>query len=88
MPPLVVLAGVVAVLARWLMWQAEQPGRLLPDLTSGRLALAMMLVSIVWVCAIFLADAVWGDAVSHWMGLLFPLVVVASAIRARRSFTA
>lgn len=87
-PPLIVLAGLVAVLARWLMWRGRQPGRL-PDLTSGRLALAMMLVSIVWVCAIFLADAVWGDDVAHWMALLLPMVVVASAIRFRRvPFTA
>ncbi|MCW5716624.1 MAG: hypothetical protein KIS68_02220 [Bauldia sp.] len=76
-PPLIVLAGFLAVLARWLIWKRKQPGRLSPHLTPGRLAMAMVLAAVLWTCAIFLADVVWGDSVSRWMAILFAIVLSA-----------
>ncbi len=84
--PLVVLAGFLAVLARWLTWKRQQPGHLAPAMTTGRLVLVIMLASLLGVCAIFLADVVWGDAVSQWMGLLFPIVLAASIVKLHRRF--
>lgn len=66
-PPLIVMAGFLTVLARWLMWKGKQPSRLSPDLTLGRRALATALVSVLWVSSFFLADAIWDDASSRWI---------------------
>jgi hypothetical protein len=80
-PPLIVLAGFLAVLIRWLRSKGTLPGRV----TSGRRTLVMMLASILWVCAIFLADAIWGDYVSRWMAIAFPiLLILFSAFRASK----
>jgi hypothetical protein len=85
-PPFIVLAGFLAVLARWLRSQGKQPGRLALHLTPGRLALATMLATVLWTCAIFFADAVWGDNVSRWMAILFPFILIwFSAFRASKS---
>ncbi len=83
-PPLIVLAGFLAVLARWLMWKGKRPDHLSLHLTPGRLALVTILVAVPWTCAIFIADAVWGDDVSRWMPILLPIILVwFSAFRAR-----
>jgi hypothetical protein len=85
-PPFIVLAGFLAVLARWLMSKGKQPSRLSLHWTPGRLALATMLATVLWTCAIFYADTVWGDNVSRWMAILFPFILICfSAFRARRS---
>ena len=76
-PPLIVLAGFLAVLARWLVWKRKEPSRLSLHLTPGRLAMAMVLAAVLWTCAIFLADVVWGDSVSRWMAILFAIVLLA-----------
>jgi hypothetical protein len=87
--PLLVVAGFLVVLARWLMWKGTRPLHLSPRWTPGRRSLATMLVSVLLVCAIFFADAVWGDAVSRWMGVLFLYVLFSLrallAIRLRTS---
>jgi hypothetical protein len=85
-PPLIVLAGFLAVLARWLSWKGKGPSPLSLPLTPGRMALAMVLAAILWTCAIFLADVIWGDDVPRWMAIGFLVVLIAfSAFRARRA---
>lgn len=75
-PPLIVMAGFLAVLARWLMSKGKRASRLSLQLTPGRLALATMLATVLGTCAIFLADAVWGDNVSRWTAILFPFILL------------
>jgi hypothetical protein len=83
-PPLIVFAGFLAVLTRWLMWKGKRLGQLSLHMTPGRVALATMLATVLWMGAIFLADAVWGDNVSRWMAILFPFLLIwFSAFRAR-----
>jgi hypothetical protein len=82
-PPSIVLAGFLAVLARWLMGKGRRAHPSLP-LTPARRMLVTILVAVLWVCAIFLADAIWGDRVSRWLALPVPVVLILfSAIRAR-----
>lgn len=83
-PPLIVLAGFLAVLARWLAERGPRAGhRPLPS-TAGRRVLVIILAAVLWTCAIFLADAIWGDRVSRWMAILFPTGLIGfSAIRSR-----
>lgn len=76
-PPLIVATGFLAVFARWLMWKGNQPSHLSYHSTPGRLVLATSLATVLWTCAIFFADAVWGDDVSRWMAILFAIVLVA-----------
>lgn len=80
-PPLIVLAGFLAVLARWGMekGKGQGPRRLSLPLTPGRLALATMLAAVLWTCAIFLADAAWGDDVSRRMAIVFTIVLIGFA---------
>lgn len=90
-PPLIVVAGFLAVLARWLMWKGKQaptrpmtaqPGRATARET-GRLAIATMLATVLWVSTIFLADSVWGDDIARKMAIAFPiLLIVFTAVRA------
>ena len=83
-PPLIVLAGFLAVVARWLMSGGKEPGRLSLQKTPSGLLLATMLAGVLWTCAIFFADAFWGDTVSRWMAILYAFVLVGfSAARAR-----
>lgn len=83
-PPFIVVVGFLAVLARWLMAQGKRPSRLSLHWTPGRRILATMLATVLWMCAIFFADAVWGDHVSRWMAIGFPFILIwFSAFRAR-----
>lgn len=82
--PAIVFGGFLAVLIRWLRWEKKQLRPLSRPMTPGRVTLATMLATVVWVSAIFLADALWGDHVSRWMAIVFPLVLIwLSAVRAR-----
>lgn len=74
--PLIVVAGFLVVLARWLMWKERQPSRLSPRFTPGRFAMATVFATVLWGCAIFITDALWGDAVSRPLGMLFPFVLI------------
>lgn len=82
--PFVALLGFLAVFTRWLIWKAPEIDRIAPSLTGGRLALASMLATVFAVCGIFIADTVWGDAVSRPMGILFPFALIIFAHRLRR----
>jgi hypothetical protein len=83
-PPLIVLSAFLAVLARWLLGRGTRASCLPRPLTPGRVVLVTILVTVLWTCAIFLVDAVWGDRVSRWMALVFPLGMIwFSAVRAR-----
>jgi hypothetical protein len=84
-PPLIVLAGFLAVAARWLMSEGKEPGRLSLQKTPGGLLLATMLAGVLWTCAIFFADAVWGDTVSRWMAILYAFVLVGFSVARARS---
>jgi hypothetical protein len=86
--PLIVLAGFLAVFARWLIWPGNQPIQLSPRWALGRWALAAMLVSVFSVSTIFFADAVWGDTVSRPMGIMFPFVFIVFAGKLRRHLQA
>jgi hypothetical protein len=82
--PLVILGGFLAVFTRWLMLKGKQPRALSLHMTLGRVALATMLATVLWMGVTFLADAVWGDNVSRWMAILFPFLLIwFSAFRAR-----
>lgn len=86
--PLVGLAGFLAVLTRWLIWNGQQAGRLSPFFTNGRRALVSMLVTVFVVCGIFIVDTVWGDAVSRPIGILFPFVLIVFVGKLRRQLHA
>jgi len=53
-----------------------------PGIRGG---LFLLLHALFWVFAIFLADSIWGDSVSQWMGVFFVVVsgVLATYMAAR-----
>lgn len=84
-PPFIVVAGFVAVLARWLWTNGKRPAGLSPPWTPGRRMLAVMLATILWTCASFFADAAWGDNVARWMAIVFPFLLIGLAASRRRA---
>ncbi|MEZ5997764.1 MAG: hypothetical protein R3B98_03615 [Hyphomonas sp.] len=73
--PMIGVAGFLVVLARWLAWRGRHSERLVPRLTPVRMALALLLLSVLWTFGIFFADAVWGDRVSQWMAIGFAIAL-------------
>lgn len=60
---------------------AEGLGRSAP-----RLTVLMLLHALFWVAVIFLADSIWGDAVSRWLVLPFLILNGALAVLYQRRF--
>ncbi|MHA6287280.1 hypothetical protein [Maricaulis sp. CAU 1757] len=54
-----------------------------PDRVSRSMLFALLLLmhALVWVCAIFLIDALWGDTAGQWSALAFVLANGVLAIR-------
>ncbi len=77
--PLIVLAGALAVLARWLPAKGSPAAGPASHWTPGRRMLATMLASMLGVSAIFLADVAWGDAASKGLAMLFLVALVSVA---------
>lgn len=77
--PMIGLAVFMLVLARWLAWKGNRTHGLLPRFTPGRIALGLLLVSVMWTFAIFLADAIWGDSVAQWLAIGFTFMICAAA---------
>ncbi|HIG23952.1 MAG TPA: hypothetical protein EYG02_10230 [Henriciella marina] len=75
--PMIGVAGFLLVLARWLAWKGNRTTGLMPRFTPGRFAIVLLLISILWVFAIFFADATWGDSVAQWMAIGFTIAVAA-----------
>jgi hypothetical protein len=85
--PMIGAAGLLLVLARWLIWgeRTGGTGSVLPRPTPARAATFMLLLSLLWTFAIFFADTIWGDGVAQWMamgfiialGAVVPFIVVA-----------
>lgn len=73
--PLIGVGGFLVVLARWLAWSGRHTSSAMPALTPARVTIGLLLISILWTFGIFLADALWGDAASQWLAIIFPVFV-------------
>lgn len=84
--PAIVFAGFLLVGVRWAVENLKQRRFAAPRYTTGRHAMVVVLVMMLWVSATFMADAKWGDEVSRWMVMLLLLAVaVPPAVRAART---
>lgn len=75
----IVLAGFGLATANWVrviltggVSAAEASTRLLAS--QPRMTALMLMHGLFWVAVIFLADSIWGDAVSRWLTLPFILL--------------
>lgn len=62
--PVIVFAGFPLVGARWAAETLTQRRFTVPQYTTGRHAMAVVLVMMLWVSVTFMVDATWGDEAS------------------------
>lgn len=73
--PMIGMAAFLLVLARWLIWRGQRKDGIAPRPTPGRILIAILLLSLLWVSLIFLADGLWGDAAAQWMAIAFAVAL-------------